>query len=138
MVEHPTDNRKIEVQFFAGRPNVDKMKQIIVLRKDLNMRKGKMVAQGAHASMKAVLENLTDKRVEEWLSKAFTKIVVSVDNEEEFLQVKDAAIKAGLICAEIIDNGQTEFNNVQTRTALAIGPATHDELQAVTGYLKLL
>ncbi len=29
-------------------------KQVIVLRKDLNMRKGKMVAQGAHASMRAV------------------------------------------------------------------------------------
>ena len=30
-------------------------KQVIVLRKDLNMRKGKMVAQGAHASMAALL-----------------------------------------------------------------------------------
>lgn len=31
-------------------------KQVIVLRKDLNMRKGKMVAQGAHASLKALLD----------------------------------------------------------------------------------
>jgi PTH2 family peptidyl-tRNA hydrolase len=31
------------------------VKQVIVMRKDLNMRKGKMVAQGAHASMAAVL-----------------------------------------------------------------------------------
>ena len=30
-------------------------KQVIVLRKDLNMRKGKMVAQGARASMRAIL-----------------------------------------------------------------------------------
>jgi PTH2 family peptidyl-tRNA hydrolase len=30
-------------------------KQTIVLRKDLNMRKGKMIAQGAHASMRAIL-----------------------------------------------------------------------------------
>ena len=27
------------------------VKQVIVIRKDLNMRKGKMIAQGAHASM---------------------------------------------------------------------------------------
>jgi len=32
-------------------------KQVIVMRKDLNMRKGKMVAQGCHASL-AVLLNL--------------------------------------------------------------------------------
>ena len=31
-------------------------KQVIVIRKDLNMRKGKMIAQGAHASMKVILD----------------------------------------------------------------------------------
>lgn len=31
------------------------VKQVIVVRKDLNMRKGKMVAQGSHASMKDLL-----------------------------------------------------------------------------------
>ena len=31
-------------------------KQMIVLRKDLNMRKGKMIAQGAHASLKVLLD----------------------------------------------------------------------------------
>ena len=33
-------------------------KQVIVMRKDLGMRKGKMIAQGAHASLKV----LTDRR----------------------------------------------------------------------------
>lgn len=31
-------------------------KQVIVMRKDLGMRKGKMIAQGAHAAMKALLD----------------------------------------------------------------------------------
>ena len=31
------------------------IKQVIVMRRDLNMRKGKMVAQGAHASMAVLL-----------------------------------------------------------------------------------
>lgn len=35
-------------------------KQVIVMRKDLNMRKGKMIAQGAHASMKVLLDNMSD------------------------------------------------------------------------------
>lgn len=31
-------------------------KQVIVMRKDLGMRKGKMIAQGAHASLRVLLE----------------------------------------------------------------------------------
>jgi PTH2 family peptidyl-tRNA hydrolase len=34
----------------------DAPKQVIIIRKDLNMRKGKMIAQGAHASMKAIFD----------------------------------------------------------------------------------
>ena len=39
-------------------------KQVIVMRKDLGMRKGKMIAQGAHASMKVLLQagSLDDTR----------------------------------------------------------------------------
>jgi len=44
------------------------MKQVIIIRKDLNMRKGKMIAQGAHASMKATLNYLEDNRVEKMVS----------------------------------------------------------------------
>lgn len=114
------------------------MKQMIVLRKDLNMRKGKMIAQGAHASMKATLLHLEDPRVKEWLNGPFTKIAVSVDSEEELIEVRDKAVEAGLICEEIIDAGKTEFNGVPTRTALGIGPDTHDNLFPITGNLKLL
>lgn len=32
------------------------VKQVIVIRKDLNMRKGKIAAQAAHASMKVILD----------------------------------------------------------------------------------
>ena len=34
---------------------IDKVKQVLLIRTDLNMRKGKMIAQGAHASMAAIL-----------------------------------------------------------------------------------
>lgn len=115
-----------------------KLKQIIVIRKDLNMRKGKMVAQGAHASMKAVLPHLIDWRVKQWLSGAFTKICVSVDSEEELLSVYGKAQLSNQICALIEDSGLTEFNGVPTLTCCAIGPATDDELQEITGHLKLL
>lgn len=117
-------------------------KQVIVIRKDLNMRKGKMVAQGAHAAMAAVLKNgmLVTKSdpLEEWLSGRFTKICVSVNSEEELLAVYQKAREAGILCSLITDAGLTEFNGVPTKTCCAIGPDYPDKIDPITKDLKLL
>ncbi|MDY6946953.1 MAG: aminoacyl-tRNA hydrolase [Pseudomonadota bacterium] len=123
-------------------------KQVIVLRKDLNMRKGKMVAQGAHASLRAILmlghqeqNNFViplDPRLEPWLLGRFKKICVSVNSEAQLLALHEAAQAAGLICALIKDAGLTEFGNVPTYTALAVGPDREDLVDAITGTLPLL
>lgn len=113
-------------------------KQVIILRKDLNMRKGKMVAQGAHASMKAVLTNLPDKRVTTWLQGPFKKVVVGVNSEEELLEVYQGACASGLITSLIRDAGLTEFDGVPTLTAVAVGPDTEENVDKITGELKLL
>lgn len=112
-------------------------KQVIVLRKDLNMRKGKMVAQGAHASMKATLENIDHPSVKAWLQGAFTKIAVSVTSEEELMQVYENAREKGLVCSLILDAGRTEFKE-PTYTAVGVGPAKRKDVDEVTGHLKLL
>ena len=114
------------------------LKQMIVMRKDLNMRKGKMVAQGAHASMKALLENWDHPYIKQWLSGPFAKIAVGVDSEAELLDVMEKAKAAGLITALITDAGRTEFNGVPTNTCIAVGPASSEELAGITGHLKLL
>jgi peptidyl-tRNA hydrolase, PTH2 family len=123
-------------------------KQTIVLRKDLNMRKGKMVAQGAHASMRAILqlgrqegENFViplDERLEPWLLGRFKKICVSVNSEAELLRLHQEANAAGLITALILDAGLTEFGGIPTYTALAVGPDTADRVDRVTGALSPL
>ena len=125
-------------------------KQVIVVRKDLNMRKGKMVAQGAHAAMAAILNNAKGSREEriiyleegsainDWLNGRFTKICVSVNSEEELVSIYQQAKDAGLICALITDAGLTEFNNVSTKTCCAIGPNWSDEIDEITGKLSLL
>ncbi len=140
-----------------------KSKQVIVIRKDLNMRKGKMVAQGAHASMKVLLEMMTkqmmptsphcnwDDDVEvrslvlpnesalyDWLNGSFTKVCVSVDSEAELLYILKEAESAKLPCALIKDAGLTEFGGVATHTCIAIGPAWDEDINKVTGKLKLL
>lgn len=130
------------------------VKQIIVMRDDLNMRKGKMTAQGAHASMavllnqgsfieaaadsRFVLEFDTNSPLHQWLTGAFTKICVRVSSEEQLVEVYEAARDRGLPCALITDSGKTEFNGVPTKTCCAIGPALAEDLQPITGELKLL
>jgi PTH2 family peptidyl-tRNA hydrolase len=124
-------------------------KQVIVMRKDLGMRKGKMIAQGAHASLKV----LTDRRraVDEhsytieltpalaaWLTGRFTKVCVSVDSEAALDAVVERARAAGVPVALIVDAGKTEFHGVPTKTCCAVGPAWADEVDAITGELPLL
>jgi len=114
------------------------------------MRKGKMVAQGAHASMAAILNygGKDDKGVHisfssksainDWINGRFTKVCVSVDSEKELMEIYQAAVKAKLICALITDAGVTEFNGVPTKTCCAIGPEWSMRLTRLQGHLKLL
>lgn len=123
-------------------------KQVIVIRKDLNMRKGKMVAQGAHASMAAILklarregDNLViplDARIEPWLTGRFTKICVSVNSEAELLAIHEKAAANGLVTSLILDAGLTEFGGVPTHTAVAVGPDIAGRVDLITGALPLL
>ena len=125
-------------------------KQVIVMRKDLGMRKGKMIAQGAHASMRVLLQagTLAEDRTQftlstwpalgAWLGGRFTKVCVSVDSEAALDAIVEKAREAGVPCALIVDAGQTEFHGVPTKTCCAVGPAWTDEVDAITGGLSLL
>lgn len=126
-----------------------KTKQVIVIRKDLNMRKGKMVAQGAHASLKVFLDSITSDSESEitiklqpdmlsWISGTFTKICLGVDSENELDTLYELAKNSGLPCSMIIDNGVTEFSGVKTKTCIAIGPADSVIIDKITSHLKLL
>lgn len=141
-------------------------KQWIILRKDLKMGKGKMIAQGAHASMAAILQLMerspcdmmdamidgmpypgteykfyvcNHQAVHEWLSGSFTKIALSVNSEEELVSLYERAKKKPLVpCSLIEDKGLTVFNGVKTKTAIAIGPAYPSDVGDLVSDLKLL
>lgn len=115
------------------------------------MRKGKMIAQGAHASLKVLTDaahasedgtQLTlalDPAAARWLvGGRFTKVCVSVDSEAALDEVVARARAAGVPCAVIVDAGRTEFHGVPTKTCCAVGPAWVDEVDAITGALPLL
>ena len=129
---------------------MEEAKQVIVVRKDLNMRKGKIAAQASHASMGAILNyagpvyegeiriNVENPAVRTWLSGRFKKVTVSVDSEEELLEIYQKAIDNGVNVKLIKDAGLTEFNGVPTLTCLALGPDYPSKLDPISGHLKLL
>ena len=131
------------------------IKQVIVMRTDLGMRKGKMIAQGAHASMKVFFDQMLDTgdsckelgpregwdwhgAVLPWMEGRFTKVCVQVDSEAALLAIVDQAKAARAPVALIQDSGATEFGGVPTHTCCAIGPADATLIDPITGGLKLL
>jgi len=135
---------------------MSEIKQVIVVRKDLHMRAGKIAAQVAHASMKVILDRMLkqknslsrmhewwlrfsyDSYWEDWLNGQFTKIVLYVNSLEEMKALEEKAIGLGIPNALIIDAGKTEFHNQPTPTALALGPYDADVLSELTGDLRLI
>lgn len=73
-----------------------------------------------------------------WLNTSFPKIVVEVYSEQELLDIHEKAKAAGLLACLIKDNGNTEFNGVPTHTCVGIGPNWNEDIDAITGHLKLL
>lgn len=131
-------------------------KQVIIVRKDLNMSPGKLAAQVAHASMGALLKSLeldlrefkgkssvgiyanldSSQPAFDFLTGSFTKVVLQVESEAELQQIYEEALESGIVAANIVDEGRTELNG-PTFTCVGLGPEESSKLDAVTGHLRL-
>lgn len=135
-------------------------KQMIVVRRDLHMRKGKIAAQAGHACVEAVLMALAQEErlgdiviagdyvslretgkpataLSDWFSKGVAKICVYVDSEEALLEIDRRAKEAGILSALICDAGMTEFHGEPTYTCLAFEPRFSADVDPITGDLPL-
>ncbi len=140
-----------------------KAKQMIVMRRDLKMRKGKIAAQAGHACVEATLlallrdgkldelratpeldwifvdepEDAEPTPVVDWFNAGVAKVCVYVDSEEELLDLHRRAKELGFISALIRDAGHTEFHGEPTYTCLALEPLYADQVEPLTGDLPL-
>ena len=137
-----------------------KSKMMIVMRRDLKMRKGKIAAQAGHACVDAVLMALKkEERLEElvmtsegmmlqesdkqstplsdWFRYGCAKICVYVDSEQALLEIAQKARERGVLVSVITDAGMTEFHGVPTNTCLAFEPLPAEIADELTGALPL-
>ncbi len=112
------------------------LKQVILVRKDLSLPKGKMAAQVAHASLDAALKS-NQKKLDSWRCSGGKKIVLKVENLDELLKFKKEAERIGFTTALITDAGHTTIEP-GTTTCLCIGPEDENELDKLTGKLKMM
>ena len=120
-------------------------KQVIVIRKDLGMRRGKECAQAAHASSQWLINRVKSgteyhyfsDAEKEWMDGEYAKITLVVHSEDELIAIFMAAKDANLTVNMITDLGKTEFAGVPTKTCLAIGPDYAEKIDPITKHLKL-
>jgi len=114
-------------------------KMCIVIRTDLNMSTGKMIAQACHAAVdaseKAKQQNHAGWR--KWREEGAKKVALQVDSQEELEELAEKADKLDVVYSVIQDRGLTEVPPGSI-TALGLGPERNDKLDKITGNLPLM
>jgi len=111
-------------------------KQVIIVRSDLQLPKGKIAAQAAHASVEATLR-AEASIVRDWRSEGMMKIACKIGSEKELYALVQQAKDVGLATAIITDAGKTVVAP-GTVTCGAIGPGKEDAVDQFTDKLQLL
>ncbi|MFH1211315.1 MAG: peptidyl-tRNA hydrolase Pth2 [Candidatus Woesearchaeota archaeon] len=111
-------------------------KQVILIRNDLKLPKGKMAAQAAHASVEAVLKADEDL-VRKWRFLGAKKVALKVADEKELVRYFQMAKDEKIACSLITDAGKTVIAP-GTKTAVGIGPEHEEKIDKLTGNLKMI
>ncbi|HDI12076.1 MAG TPA: peptidyl-tRNA hydrolase [Candidatus Bathyarchaeota archaeon] len=116
-----------------------KYKQVIAVRIDIKMSKGKLAAQVGHAAVSAAEQarKLKPEWWKEWMNEGQCKIVVKAESEDRLRELECQANELDIPTALICDRGLTELPP-GTVTCLGIGPAPSTLIDKVTGKLPLL
>ena len=103
-----------------------------------NLINGTLTTDATQTFYRYCVDFSNNSVLNDWLNGKFTKVVVSVDSDEELIALNKALDKTWIPHALITDSGLTEFHGVPTNTCLGIGPYEAEEIDKFTGNLPLL
>ncbi len=112
------------------------MKQVMIVRTDLKMGKGKIAAQCCHGSIGSYKKASPDK-VKKWENESYAKVVLKVKTLEELTELKKMADINKVPNYLVVDAGRTQIPSSSV-TVLALGPDEDEIIDKITGDLKLL
>ena len=117
---------------------MDDIKQVIVVRKDLKLQKGKMAAQVAHAAIGAYKQAMKKQRdmAKAWDATGGKKVIVWVESEKGLFDIKES-LRKEIPRFAVTDAGLTQLAP-GTVTCLGIGPYNSNVLDEYTGEVKLV
>jgi PTH2 family peptidyl-tRNA hydrolase len=127
---------------------VKNIKQVIVIRKDLKLRRGKLASLVAHAAMQFILDNNESDRNDElrvklsqqeihWLKDSFAKEVIGVDSQDALSNLVLKAELNGVNVYSIFDKSSNIKPDEHPQLlCAAFGPDEEDQISEIIGSLK--
>ncbi|MBN1159977.1 MAG: peptidyl-tRNA hydrolase [Candidatus Diapherotrites archaeon] len=117
---------------------MENYKQVVLIRNDLNMGKGKIAAQAGHAFVEAYKKTKMKNpdAVDIWEKTGGEKVVLKVSSESELIKYYDR-LKRKFPTVLITDAGHTQIKS-GTKTCIGVGPVKESEIDPITSELKLL
>ncbi len=112
------------------------MKQVMVIRNDLKMGKGKIAAQSCHASLGAY-KRADPSKIRKWELEGEKKVVVKAKDLRELYEIFELVKSTDMSYYLVQDAGRTELPK-GTVTCLGIGPDEDEKIDKITNELKLL
>ncbi|MEK6909976.1 MAG: peptidyl-tRNA hydrolase Pth2 [Candidatus Aenigmatarchaeota archaeon] len=111
-------------------------KQVIILRKDLDIGKGKLITHSIHAAIGA-MRKIDKYVIDKWEAEGSKKVVLKINSLQELKQMESKLKKIKMPYFLVKDAGLTQLET-GTVTALGIGPVEEERIDKITGKLKLL
>jgi len=111
-------------------------KQVILVRQDLGLPKGKLAVQVAHASVESMMK-AKSSIVDKWRYSGAKKVALKVSNLDELKDYEKQLKKARIKTAMITDAGKTCIAP-GTTTCLGVGPDDEEKIDSVTAELKMV
>ena len=115
------------------------IKQVLVVRTDLGMGRGKMAVQCSHAAVSSAELARTKFRdwYDKWMREGQAKIALKVKDEDQLLELVKRARGIPIPSFIVRDMGLTQVQ-AGTITCLGLGPAPVKTVDILTGKLRLL